>query len=109
MMEFGEKLRQARKSCHMTQKELAEAVGAKHNSVSNWEKGQNQPDAETIRRLCRALGVEGNYFFSDNFQDPSPLEFALYGEVRQLTEEDKQDVLDFIRFKRALREKRKKE
>lgn len=108
-MEFGEKLRLARKSCRMTQKELAEAVGAKHNSISNWEKGQNQPDAETIRLLCRALGVEANYFFADSCVEPSPLEFALYGEVRQLTEEDQQDVLDFIRFKRALREKRQRE
>ena len=95
-MNFGEKLRQARKNCRLTQKELADAVGAKHNSISNWENGQNQPDAETIRRLCHALKVEPNY-----------LEFALYGEVRQLTEEDKQDVLEFARFKRALREKRR--
>lgn len=108
-MEFGEKLRHARKSCQLTQKELAEAVGAKHNSVSNWEKGQNQPDARTIQRLCTVLNVEANYFFEDRQQETSPLEFALFGEVRQLTEEDKQDVLDFVRFKRALREKRQNE
>lgn len=108
-MTFGEKLRQARKNCRLTQKELAEAVGAKHNSISNWENGQNQPDAEIIRRLCHALKVEPNYFFDDAAEETSALEFALYGEVRQLTEEDKQDVLEFARFKRALREKRRDE
>ena len=41
-MNFGEKLRQARKNCRLTQKELAEAVGAKHNSISNWENGVSQ-------------------------------------------------------------------
>ena len=36
----------------------------------------------------------------------SGIEFALFGEVRHLSEQDKQDVLDFIRFKRAMSEKR---
>ena len=108
-MNFGEKLRQARKNCRLTQKELAEAVGAKHNSISNWENGQNQPDAETLRRLCPALKVAPNYFVDAAAEETSALEFALYGEVRQLTEEDKQDVLEFARFKRALREKRRDE
>lgn len=55
------------------------------------------------------MKVEPNYFFDDAAEETSALEFALYGEVRQLTEEDKQDVLEFARFKRALREKRRDE
>lgn len=105
-MSFGEQLRLARKNAGMTQKQLADAIGAKHNSISNWEKGQNQPDAETIRRLCRALKVEANHFFSGDDGQLSAVEFALFGEVRQLSEEDKRDVLEFIRFKRAQQEKR---
>ncbi|MBQ1705450.1 MAG: helix-turn-helix transcriptional regulator [Clostridia bacterium] len=104
-MGFGEQLRLARKNAGLTQKQLADAVGAKHNSVSNWEKGQNQPDAETIQRLCRALKVEANHFF-DAGDGLSEVEFALFGEVRQLSEADQRDVLEFIRFKRAQQEKR---
>lgn len=107
-MQFGEKLREARKNIGLTQKQLAEIVGAKHNSISNWEKGQNQPDAEMIRRLCEALQVEANFFFGER-QPLSEVEYALFGEVRRLSEEDQQDVLDFIRFKRSLSEKRKGE
>ena len=29
------------------------------------------------------------------------IDFALYGEVKELTDGQKQDVLDFIRFKKA--------
>lgn len=109
-MDFGEKLRLARKSAGMTQKELAAAVGAKHNSVSNWEKGQNHPDTDTIRRLCTALRVEANYFFGEQTAAPrSDLEFALFGEVRQLSRQDQQDVLDFVRFKKSMREKKQQE
>lgn len=31
----------------------------------------------------------------------SDVEFALYGEVRELTDDEKRDILDYVRFKRA--------
>ena len=90
------------------QKELADAVGARHNTVSNWEAGRNMPDPETVRLLCTLLEVDSNYFYeTDPLESQlSGIEFALFGEVRQLSEQDKQDVLEFIRFKRAMSEKR---
>ena len=63
-MNFGERLRQARKEKKLTQKELADKINAKHNSISNWENNQNMPDPETIENLCWALDVQPNYFFS---------------------------------------------
>lgn len=108
VMTFGEKLRQARKAAGLTQKELAQAVELKHNAVSNWEKGISSPDPATIRRLCHILRMPPNFFF-DTEEDAtlSGVEFALFGEVRQLSPEDQQDVLNFIRYKRSLQEKRK--
>lgn len=110
-MSFGTQLRLARKRKKLTQRALAQAVGAKHNSVSNWESGHSRPDAETIRALCALLEVDPNWFFE---ADPpenqlSGVEFALFGEVRELTEQDQRDVLEFIRYKKALREKRQQE
>jgi transcriptional regulator with XRE-family HTH domain len=58
---FGTRLRAARKSANMTQKELASAIGAKHNSVSNWENDQNMPDPDTIVRICEVLNVGADY------------------------------------------------
>ena len=107
-MTFGEKLRQARKAAGMTQKDLAQAVDLKHNAVSNWEKGISSPDPETIRRLCEILRMPPNFFFeSEESGALSGVEFALFGEVRQLSPEDQQDVLNFIRYKRSLQEERK--
>ena len=107
-MTFGEKLRQARKAAGMTQKDLAQAVDLKHNAVSNWEKGISSPDPETIRRLCEILRMPPNFFFeSEESGALAGVEFALFGEVRQLSPEDQQDVLNFIRYKRSLQEKRK--
>lgn len=58
---FGARLREARKNAHMTQKELALEIGAKHNSVSNWENDQNMPDPDTIVRICETLNVGADY------------------------------------------------
>ena len=107
-MTFGEKLRQARKAAGMTQKDLAEAVALKHNAVSNWEKGISSPGPEMIRKLCNILRMPPNFFFDTQEEETlSGVEFALFGEVRQLSPEDQQDVLNFIRYKRSLQEKRK--
>lgn len=110
-MSFGTQLRQARKRRRLTQKALADAIGVKHNSVSNWESDRNQPDPETIRQLCEVLEVDSNWFFeTDPLESQlSGIEFALFGEVRELSEQDKRDVLEFIRFKKALSEKRRQE
>ena len=110
-MSFGTQLRLARKRKKMTQMALAQAIGAKHNSVSNWESDRNRPDPETIRALCALLEVDSNYFLETDPMESqlSGVEFALFGEMRELTEQDKQDVLEFIRFKKALREKRRPE
>lgn len=105
-MTFGEKLRQARKAAGMTQKALAQAVDLKHNAVSNWENGITSPDPETIRRLCGILRMPPNFFF-DTPQESGLTDqaFALFGEVRDLSPEDQQDVLNFIRYKKSLQEK----
>ncbi len=110
-MSFGTQLRQARKRRRLTQKALADAIGVKHNSVSNWESDRNRPDPETIRQLCEVLEVDSNWFFeTDPLESQlSGIEFALFGEVRDLSEQDKRDVLEFIQFKKALSEKRRQE
>lgn len=58
---FGSRLREARKAKQLTQKELAVQVGAKHNSVSNWENDLNKPDPDTIELLCEVLEVSADY------------------------------------------------
>src|SRR5262245_1056212 len=60
-MTLGYRLRDARKACGYTQRELARMIGAKHNSVSNWENNQNHPDSAMLENLCRILHVTADY------------------------------------------------
>lgn len=93
---FGEKLKSARISKKLTQKELALKVGAKHNSISDWENNKNKPDPDTIELLCGVLDISPNYLlgsFSSNTL--SPEENDLIKKYRELDEHGK-EVVDFI-------------
>lgn len=63
---FGIRLKEKRKEKNMTQKQLADMVGAKHNSVSDWENGKNKPDPDTIERICEALNISAAYLLPSN-------------------------------------------
>ncbi len=65
-MSFGSQLKKARKSLGMTQKQLADLIHAKHNSISNWENDQNMPDPDTIAAICGVLHISPNYLITEN-------------------------------------------
>lgn len=62
---LGDRIRTARKAAGMTQRQLAEQLGVKNTTISNWEKNQANPDPDTIQNLCYVLQVEANYFFRE--------------------------------------------
>ncbi len=95
---FGEKIKEARKSQNMTQKQLAEAIGAKHNSVSDWENDKNKPDPDTIELLCGVLKVTPNYLLNSSKEDFSPKEKQLINKYRALDLHGK-EMVDFTLLK----------
>ena len=46
-----------RKQLHMTQQELADALGVTNKAVSKWETGQGLPDIGLLEALSDTLGV----------------------------------------------------
>lgn len=83
---FGEKIKDARKSKNLTQKQLAEKIGAKHNSVSDWENNKNRPDAATIEFLCKALDITPNYLLDSSPGEYSPAEKTMIEKYRFISE-----------------------
>ena len=63
---MGEIIYTLRREKGMTQKELAQCIGAKHNSISDWENDKNMPDPDTIVRVCETLKVEPGYLLMNN-------------------------------------------
>lgn len=74
MSTLGERLRSARAERGWTQAELAQRVGERSTSViSNWEKGNCNPDINKLIALCKALQVTPAYLL--NYK-PSPRDLA---------------------------------
>ena len=87
-MTFGEKIKECRKAQNLTQKQLADAIGAKHNSVSDWENNKNKPDPDTIELLCDALNITPNYLLKSSQEDFSTKEKQLIKKYRNLYQSD---------------------
>lgn len=56
-MTLGESIRIARKAKGYTQKDLAELVGVKFNSISDWEKDKHAPDIDKLERLMDVIDL----------------------------------------------------
>lgn len=91
---FGEKIKEARKVQRLTQKQLADAIGAKHNSISDWENDKNKPDPDTIELLCGVLKITPNYLLKTSEDDFSPKEKLIIKKYRDLDQHGKK-MVDF--------------
>lgn len=56
--QLGENLKRLRKARGITQADLAEAVGYSRTSITNIEKGLQQPDALRVGAICQALKAD---------------------------------------------------
>lgn len=103
------RLRECRERAGLSQKYVALTFGVAPPSVANWERGKTNPTYENMARLSDLYGVSVDYLLGRtvDMHDPDikDIDFALSGEIRELTDEEKKDILDYVRFKRAQRAK----
>lgn len=58
-----ENIKKFRKFRGMSQAELGAKIGRSKNVISNWERGENEPDLDAIAAACHALDVTPNQMF----------------------------------------------
>ena len=51
-------LKDARKACHLTQKQVATALNVVESCYANWEQGRTEPNIEMLRKLGEILKVD---------------------------------------------------
>lgn len=65
---FGRRLRAARKAAGLSQVELGALLGMTDKNasprVSRYERGEREPDGDTLHALSEALGVPPAYFLA---------------------------------------------
>ena len=62
-------LRAARLSKNMQQKEVADFMGVRGSTISNWENGRSQPDIDEFVKLCSIYGVNYADFLTKAYGD----------------------------------------
>ena len=66
-IEFGRKLKEARKKAGLTQSKLASYLGlAGKQAISNWEHGLSYPNTETLAALARYLNISIDYLLGNS-------------------------------------------
>lgn len=53
----------------MSQKTLAEKLSVSQSAVTNWIKGKNAPDIETVAQICHILNISVLELFGSNIND----------------------------------------
>ena len=97
----------------------AEDCGINRSNVSNWKINGYVPRGNVVQRLAEYFEVSTDLLLfgesSETKKEPAPqteseldkelegVDFALYGEVHDLTEGEKRDVLKFVEFLKSKR------
>lgn len=102
-------LKKIREAKNLTQQKIADMLNIQRPTYTRYENGEREPDFETVLKLSEILEVSVDYLLGKT-DIPTTLdeelegeEFALWGEVHDLSEEEKKKVLEFIKFTKAQR------
>lgn len=108
----GQKIRQIRKSRHLTQAELAHRIGVTQSDLSRMENGEYKVGLDTLFKILQVFELSMAGFFEESMPDVSEAddkapEISVSGEEEQviadlaaLSPEARREVRDFIQFKR---------
>ncbi len=100
-LNFSATIREARKARGLTQQQLAQQLGVKNTTISNWEKSLSKPGPDMIDQLCRVLGIQPGALFGQEESEELGFDdftYALYNETQELTQENKEKLLEMARF-----------
>ena len=95
----GSRIRELRKGRHLTQIELSEKIGVAQSDLSRMEQGEYKVGLDTLFKLLQVFDLKIAEFFGES-ETTGPEDRAIVTEYRELSDEARQEVRDFMRFKR---------
>ncbi len=108
----GQKIRQIRKSRHLTQADLAARIGVTQSDLSRMENGEYKVGLDTLFRILQVFELSMSHFFEEPSASDAAGENAREAGVTApfedwaaLPPETRREVNEFIAFKRMQVEK----
>jgi len=115
------RIKELRKALNINQDVLADFLNVNRSAISKYENGDIPLTDENIKQLSDYFNVTTDYLLGrtdtpetqksapEGALELSDIEFALYGEVRELDDEDKAELLKNAQRMRELQELRRKQ
>jgi transcriptional regulator with XRE-family HTH domain len=113
----GQKIRQIRKSRHLTQADLASRIGVTQSDLSRMENGEYKVGLDTLFRILQVFELSMSHFFEEESAAeaqgdegaeaaPSPASADIpFEEWAALSEDSRREVREFIAFKKMQADK----
>ena len=103
-----DKLKELRKEKKVTLMQMAQDLNVANNTISQWENGRRTPDAIMLSKLADYFDVTIDYLLdrspikknterTSDFIKEDSFEFALFGEVKDLSAEQKSLIIELAR------------
>ena len=87
-MTLGEKIKEARKQCGLSQEQLAEKMSVSRSAIAKWETDKGLPDIDNLKALAGFLNVSVDYLLDDGerideFITREAYDLASYGKGKK--------------------------
>jgi len=106
-MTLGTRISQLRKRSSMTQPMLAEKMNVSQSTITSWENDRRAVSSEDLIKLADLFTVTTDYLLGRKTDlGDVPVAAHIDGELDDLTEEERQEIMDYIEFKKAQYKKR---
>lgn len=98
----GRKIRQLRKAHKLTQTELSSRIGIQQSDLSRMEKGEYRVSLDNLFKILAEFRMSIGEFFEEIAEESiSPRDLQVLKGFKELDEQSRQEVEDFIAFKRS--------
>lgn len=112
----GQKIRQIRKSRHLTQADLASRIGVTQSDLSRMENGEYKVGLDTLFKILQVFELSMSRFFEEPAPLPEPVappeqhpsdREQLLADWEELPDDARREVREFLAFKKMQVESRR--
>lgn len=102
---IGNRIKERRLELKLTQTQIKEKVGISSGNMSDIENGKIMPSASTLVLLSEALHcsidwiLKGDSLSNENFSFSDKREYEAFKIFRELSANDKNEILELMKFK----------
>lgn len=106
-MVFADNLKMYLNAKGLSQIDLANYMQCSSSTISDWCNGKKYPRVDKMQRMADWLGIQMSDLTSvhDKLEDA---DMAFYNRYKQLTEDEKEDMRDYLELMEARRKRRER-